>query len=68
MARLREYHRRAGVGLIMEPGIEQALERGGIVDIITTGRRSGRPRRIEIYLHHFDGELWLTGRPRFPRD
>lgn len=52
----------------MEHSIEQALERGGIVDITTTGRRSGQPRRIEIYLHNFDGEMWLTGRPGFPRD
>jgi deazaflavin-dependent oxidoreductase (nitroreductase family) len=52
----------------MEPSIEQALERGGIVDITTTGRRSGRPRRTEIYLHNFDGVLWLTGKPGFARD
>lgn len=52
----------------MDPSVEHALERGGIVDITTTGRRSGQPRRIEIYLHNFDGELWLTGRPGFPRD
>lgn len=52
----------------MDRSIDQALARGGIVDITTTGRRSGRPRRIEIYLHNLDGELWLTGRPGFPRD
>jgi deazaflavin-dependent oxidoreductase (nitroreductase family) len=48
--------------------IESALERGGIVDITTTGRRSGKPRRIEIYLHNLDGVLYLTGRPGRPRD
>lgn len=52
----------------MDPPVERGLERGGIVDITTTGRRSGQPRRIEIFLHNFDGVLWLTGRPGFPRD
>lgn len=64
----REYRRGTGVWVAMETAIEQALERGGIVDITTTGRRSGLPRRIEIHLHNLDGELWLTGRPGFPRD
>jgi deazaflavin-dependent oxidoreductase (nitroreductase family) len=48
--------------------IETALAKGGIVDITTTGRRSGEPRRIEIYLHNLDGTLYLTGRPGRPRD
>lgn len=52
----------------MDSEIEAALAVGGIVDITTTGRRSGEPRRIEIYLHNLDGDLWLTGRPGFPRD
>ena len=52
----------------MDDAIEQALRRGGIVDITTTGRQSGQARRIEIYLHNFDGDLYLTGRPGFPRD
>ena len=56
------------VGTIMDSATETALAKGGLVDITTTGRRSGRPRRIEIYLHNFDGELWLTGKPGFPRD
>jgi hypothetical protein len=52
----------------MDMAIEQALGRGGLVEITTTGRKSGRARRIEIYLHNFDGDLYLTGRPGFPRD
>ncbi len=52
----------------MDATIEQALDRGGIVDITTTGRKSGQPRRIEIYLHNLDGDLYLTGKPGFPRD
>ena len=47
----------------MEPEIRQALERGGIADITTIGRKTGQPRRIEIYFHQFDGKFYLTGRP-----
>ena len=52
----------------MEPAITQALEKSGIADITTTGRRSGEPRRIEIFLHNFDGDLYIGGRPGFKRD
>jgi deazaflavin-dependent oxidoreductase (nitroreductase family) len=52
----------------MDTNIEQALLRGGIVDVTTTGRKTGQARRIEIYLHNLDGELYLTGKPGFPRD
>lgn len=38
------------------------MDRGGIADITTIGRRTGKPRRIEIYFHQFDGEYYLTGR------
>lgn len=48
--------------------MQAELEAGGIADITTTGRKSGMPRRIEIYFHHFDGEFILTGRPGFKRD
>ncbi len=52
----------------MEPDIKEALDRGGIVDITTTGRTSGLPRRIEIYMHQIDGAYYLTGRPGPRRD
>lgn len=52
----------------MDSAVNRALARGGIVDITTTGRKSKKPRRIEIYLHNLDGTLWLTGRPGSPRD
>ncbi len=44
------------------------MESGGIADITTMGRRTGLPRRIEIYFHHFEGEFVLTGRPGRKRD
>jgi deazaflavin-dependent oxidoreductase (nitroreductase family) len=52
----------------MEPQITQALEQGGIADITTTGRRTGQPRRIEIFFHNFDGDLYIGGRPGMKRD
>lgn len=52
----------------MDPAVKEALDRGGIVDITTTGRRTGQPRRLEIYLHQFDGVYYLTGRPGWKRD
>lgn len=48
--------------------MQNALEAGGIADITTIGRKTGLPRRIEIYFHHFDGELYLTGRHGRRRD
>ncbi len=47
----------------MNPQVAEALERGGVVDISTKGRRSGLQRRIEIVFHNVDGELYITGRP-----
>ena len=52
----------------MDATVRAALDRGGIADITTIGRKTGLPRRIEIYFHQFDGELYLTGRPGFRRD
>ncbi len=34
------------------------------VDITTTGRRSGQPRRIEIAFFRFDDSIYLSGVPR----
>jgi len=36
---------------------------GGLVDITTTGRRTGEPRRIEIALHRIGGRLYISGMP-----
>jgi deazaflavin-dependent oxidoreductase (nitroreductase family) len=33
------------------------------VDITTTGRRSGRPRRVEIWMLDVDGRFFITGTP-----
>lgn len=47
----------------MDAAVRRALEAERVVDITTTGRRSGAPRRIEIWIHHLDGRWFITGRP-----
>lgn len=44
-----------------------ALHRSQVIDLTTTGRRTGKQRRIEIYLHDEDGLLFITGMPRADR-
>ena len=45
-----------------------AYERGGVIDITTTGAKTGRPRRIEINFLALDGRYFITGRPGRKRD
>jgi len=40
-----------------------ALQHDQTIDITTTGRRSGSPRRLEIWFHNIDGRIYLTGLP-----
>jgi deazaflavin-dependent oxidoreductase (nitroreductase family) len=46
----------------LEP-VASALRAGGLIDITTTGRRSGATRRIEIVFFNFDGRLYVSGLP-----
>ncbi len=46
-----------------DPAIAQALQQGHLIDISTTGRRSGQRRRIELTFHNFDGRIFISGRP-----
>ena len=43
--------------------VQEALEKDLIIDITTTGRKSGDPRRVEIWFHNLDGILYITGLP-----
>jgi deazaflavin-dependent oxidoreductase (nitroreductase family) len=43
--------------------IRRSLAQGHVIDITTNGRRSGRPRRIEIVFHNIDGRLIISGMP-----
>jgi len=47
----------------MDDAVRHALATDLTVDITTQGRRSGQPRRIEIWLVHVDGRLFITGTP-----
>ena len=51
----------------MDPAIERELSRGQVVDMTTTGRRSGEPRRIEIVYHNIGGRIYISGMPRADR-
>lgn len=43
--------------------ISAALQRGGLIDITTTGRTSGDARRIEIVFFNVDGRVYISGMP-----
>jgi len=47
----------------MNAQIRDALQGGGIIDITTTGRKSGRPHRIEIAFHSLNGKVYISGMP-----
>jgi deazaflavin-dependent oxidoreductase (nitroreductase family) len=47
----------------MDKEVEEALERDRTIDITTTGRKAGQPRRKEIWFHNLDGRLFITGTP-----
>lgn len=44
--------------------VREALSRGGVIDITTTGRKSKEPRRIEIVFHIIGGKIYISGTPR----
>jgi deazaflavin-dependent oxidoreductase (nitroreductase family) len=43
------------------------LEQGGTIDITTTGRESGLPRRLEIVFHNVGGRIYISGTPALRR-
>jgi deazaflavin-dependent oxidoreductase (nitroreductase family) len=47
----------------MDSEIERALKTDGLIDITTVGKKSGKPSKIEIAFHNFDGVLYITGTP-----
>ena len=51
----------------LDEPVRQALARGGVIDITTTGRKSGEPRRLEIVFHNIDGRIFVSGMPGFKR-
>ena len=47
----------------MNDDVTRALEQDRTIDITTTGRKTGRPQRKEIWFHNIDGRLFITGTP-----
>ncbi|MCZ6867371.1 MAG: nitroreductase/quinone reductase family protein [Chloroflexi bacterium] len=47
----------------MDAQVKRALERDRVIDITTIGRKTGQQRRIEIWFHHVDGKLFISGSP-----
>ncbi len=47
----------------MNDNITNALRVDMVVDITTTGRRTGEPRRIEIWAHAIEGRILMAGAP-----
>ncbi len=47
----------------MDAQTREALAQERTIDITTTGRKTGRPQRIEIWFHNLDGKLYITGLP-----
>ena len=48
---------------VTDERVARALSRGHTIDITTTGRRTGQPRRIETVFHNIDGRIVLSGLP-----
>ena len=47
----------------LDPKIAEALSGMGTVDITTVGRKSGKPRRLEIVFHNIGGRIYISGMP-----
>ena len=47
----------------LDDRIRRALSRGHLIDITTTGKRSGLPRRVELVFHNIDGRVYISGMP-----
>jgi deazaflavin-dependent oxidoreductase (nitroreductase family) len=48
---------------MMDESVRQALANDRTIDITTTGRSSGLPRRIETWFYREDDQIYLTGSP-----
>ena len=51
----------------VDENTRSALHHSQVIDLTTTGRRTGLPRRIEIFLHDKEGLLFISGTPRADR-
>ena len=49
--------------MALDAQTKSALDHDLVVDITTTGRRTGEPRTLEIWFHRVDGRYYITGWP-----
>ncbi len=47
----------------MNEEIERALQTDSLVDITTTGKKTGKPHKIEIAFHYLDQDIYISGMP-----
>ena len=47
----------------MDSEIQRALETDRLIDMTTTGRKSGKLHRVEIGFHFFDPLIYISGSP-----
>ncbi len=47
----------------MDEKVQRALEQDQTIDITTLGRKTGQPRKIEIWFHNVDGRVYISGTP-----
>jgi len=47
----------------MDEAVKMSLETDRVIDITTTGRKTGMARRKEIWFQNFDGNLYIMGSP-----
>jgi F420H(2)-dependent quinone reductase len=47
----------------MDERIQHALARDRTIDITTRGRKTGQLHRTELWFHHIDGQVYITGAP-----
>ena len=47
----------------MDATVQHALKTDGLIDITTTGKKSGKPHRIEISFLNLDDGLYISGLP-----
>jgi len=47
----------------MDAEIERALKTDGLIDMTTMGKKTGKPHKVEIAFHNFDGVLYISGMP-----
>jgi hypothetical protein len=47
----------------MDEAIRNALKTDRLIDIITTGAKTGQPRKTEIWFHNINGRIIICGTP-----